>query len=205
MHFTVRTLLLTIVLSALLQGALAQKQPRLFTGIAVCPTLTRSSEVGTLNKFSFNGELRVHYKFSEWLAIESGLGILNHGYRREIEFIDTVNGESWKEIFPLQLNYFTIPLRLRVYANGFTFSPGIVNQVLANVNPSYMDRLANQHAIAWQIQAGYMQELYSGAYIGLEFFHTQPFSPLLNGHRFQNTGICISAIFPIHGPGGYLD
>jgi len=185
--------------------SIAQKTPKLHSGIAVFPTIASSSETGTLNKFSFNGELRLHYKFSHWLALETGLGIMNHGYRREVEFIDTVSGENWKEIFPLQLNYFMIPLRLRVNLNGFTFSPGLVNQVLANVNPSYMEHLANEHAIAWQIHAGYVQELYSGAYIGIEFFHTRPFSSLLDNHTFQNTGISISAIFPIHGPGGYLN
>jgi hypothetical protein len=171
----------------------------------VFPTITKSSEAGTLQKFSFNGELRVHFKLQQWLALETGLGIMNHGYRREIEFRDTVNGETWKEIFPLQMNYFVIPMRVRVNVKGFTFSPGIVNQLIANVNPSYMDHLVNRHAMAWQIHAGYVQELYSGSYLGIEFFHTRPFSPLLNGHRFQNTGISISAIFPIHGPGGYLD
>jgi len=182
-----------------------QNKRRVFTGITLMPTIARSSEPGTLQKFSLNGEFTIRYQVKDWLSLETGPGIINHGFRRKIHFNDTVSGESWTEIYPLQINYFTLPLRVRFNLKGFTFAPALVPYNFLNVNPSLAERWVRVRGWAWQMSLGYTVELYSGARAIFSLFHTAPFSPVFHGYRMQNSGMSFSILFPIRGPGGFGD
>ncbi len=178
---------------------------RVFTGIALFPTLARSSEPGSLSKFSLNGELRIRLRLSDYVALETGPGFVNHGFRYKTNFKDSVTMEEWTVVDPFQINYFTLPLRLRLMNNGLTIAGGVTPEIFLNANPSRFNRDIRQTAFAWQISAGYQLDLYGGGIVSFELFHTQPFQEIFRGSRFQNSGLAISAIFPLYGPGGFKD
>lgn len=187
------------------QTILAQRPKKLFTGIAMYPTIARSSEKNTLNKFSLNGELRIRYQFSRLFALETGPGFINHGFRFKTVFQDSATGEEWTEINPWQINYFTLPLRLRLTANGFTMAAAYTPEIFLNSNPNQYNWLIRSFNSAWQFSLGYDVKMYTGGILTFELFHTQPFNSVFKGYKMQNTGIAVSAIFPIIGPGGFAD
>jgi hypothetical protein len=176
---------------------------RVFTGIALFPTLARSSEPGSLSKFSLNGELRIRLRLSDYIALETGPGFINHGFRYKTNFKDSVTQEEWTVVDPFQINYFTLPLRLRFINNGFTLAGGFTPEIFLNANPARFNRDIRQTTFAWQFSAGYQLELYGGGILAFELFHTQPFQTIFRDSRFQNSGLALSAIFPLSGPGGF--
>ena len=178
---------------------------RLYTGIAFFPTIARSSQPETLGKFSLNGEFRIRFQATEWLAFESGPGFFNRGFRYKTFFKDSTTLEEWTVVDPFQMNFLTFPLRVRILSNGFTFSGAITPEIFINSNPSRYSREVKENNIAWQLGAGYQLELYGGGLLVFELYHSQPFQPIFRGYKFQNSGLSIAAIFPLMGPGGFRD
>lgn len=198
-------LALTLLLLAMITHTGYAQSRGLYTGIALFPTLARSSEPGSLSKFSLNGELRIRLQLTDWFALESGPGFINHGFRYKTMFKDSVTQEEWTVVDPFQINYLTIPLRLRVIQNGFTFAAAVTPEIYLNSNPSRFSHQIRQRNAAWQVSAGYQIEMYGGGMLVLEFFHTQPFMDVFRSQKFQNTGLALNVIFPLMGPGGFHD
>ena len=184
---------------------LSGQSTRLFTGIALFPTLARSSETGTLSKFSLNGEFRIRIQATEWLALETGPGFINRGFRYKTFFKDSVTNEEWTVVDPFQMNFLTFPLRVRILSNGFTFSGSLTPEVLLNSNPSRYKNEIRKNGLAWQLSIGYQIELYGGGRLVLELYHSRPFQEVFRGYQFQNTGLALAAIFPFLGPRGFHD
>ena len=194
------------IISISISNAQPNPYPKLLTGITVLPGFTQTDLSGTRRKISLGGEVVARLRLAEFFSIESGVGVINRGWKDKYSWTDSLTGESFTEWFPYQFNYLYVPLRIQFRASGVYVNGGPAINRFINSNPSLYKPYGKEVMTCWQLGAGYEFELPDGTEISAGFmWSNQPVSAILKDQKIQNFAVTIRALFQLQGPGGFRD